>query len=211
MFPPKPKSTKKKSAPGPTARYAGVEQPAPPPLPAPTPRSLLASAFNCSEDQIADLQAAEKESNLFVAAALAKEHAQKLRSEAEQEMIRARAARTCLERTRETSDHAWPAGAEDKRYVVFLEKNPNAPGKPEYFPVRVTVRSPEEAKGRYMSLCGIIHSEYSAKAIPAEKFDRIEAKRARLERLQRMEEDEDDLDVELDAAAPEGAFVGDES
>lgn len=157
-------------------------------------KAMLAKLFNISADDVDRLAKAKEEIGVFAATAQAQEYAQRMQSEAENRHIREWASRSCLDRTQEVVDHNWGADTKLTRYQVQLVRNPDVRGTPESFPLVIPANSPEEAQGRYMSVCGIRSTDHYIQASPVDA--KIAAKAAPA-----------DEDYVPEERIPEGAFV----
>ena len=165
-------------------------------------RAILAKLFGFSAEDVASLVKAKEEASVFTMAAQAEEYAQKMKSEVEQKSIRDWASKSCQVRTQAVVDQTWKLEPGTSLFNVRIVKNRDIEGRPESITLEIPAHSDDEARGRYMSVCGIRSTDHFIKATPAKKV-----KSDPTPPVGDFNNDDDDGDFGEDADAPEGAFV----
>lgn len=130
----------------------------PEPLPASPPPAMTLLPLGgvpagMTPEQYAEVMAQQQRVLAITMARQAKQLEQEARSEDEHEQCKKRCALKNSEYTQQVADLRW--GGEDcDRYRVSIPKDRGHPA------LTIPARSPEEAEGRYKSLCGIRNCEH---------------------------------------------------
>lgn len=133
------------------------------------PKALLAAALGIDPSEIESLIDAQKQTGMLSVAYEARQHAQLIRSQAEEEQIKRQAGKTAKQRTQEVVDNEW-GHEKTPRWRVFHQKNPDLPWKPEPLDLEIPAATEDEAQARYRKVCGIRSTEHYIRAMPMKKF-----------------------------------------
>lgn len=165
------------------------------------PQTMIAKAVGMPVEKLGDYAAQQQLASSLNLANQVKEYAQRVKSEQEAEFVKKWTSMSCQERTQQTVDKNWGKNPDTPRYRVRVVQGQGVRGKPESITLDIPANSPEEAQGRYLSVCGIRSTDHHVKVTP------LSAKKPKLVTVGGGDDDADDEDYIPEERIPEGAFV----